>query len=167
MDAWAYAVVDNSQKPGTGNGGQATGNLGTPVAVSQGGTRSYNRPACAVFVSQGGQRSYECGVWSAESKARSQTPAPEPVRTRGRNGCPFSRRTCPPRAAGIGQRPGTGNPPEAGRQGNRKPAREARRAGKGTGNPPEKPGGQARGDTRALSAPPRLISLCAAKSYGI
>jgi hypothetical protein len=33
MDAWPYAVVDNSQKRGTGNREQGTGNLGTPVAV--------------------------------------------------------------------------------------------------------------------------------------
>jgi hypothetical protein len=33
MDEWPYAVVDNSQKPGTGNRERATGNLGTPVAV--------------------------------------------------------------------------------------------------------------------------------------
>jgi len=31
MDGWPYAVVDNSQKPGTGNGEQGTGNLGTPI----------------------------------------------------------------------------------------------------------------------------------------
>jgi hypothetical protein len=31
MDGWAYAVVDNSQKRGTGNGERGTGNLGTPV----------------------------------------------------------------------------------------------------------------------------------------
>ena len=31
MDAWAYAVVDNSQKRGTGNGEPGTGHLGTPV----------------------------------------------------------------------------------------------------------------------------------------
>jgi hypothetical protein len=37
MDAWAYAVVDNSQKPGTGNGEQGTGNLGTPVAGKKSG----------------------------------------------------------------------------------------------------------------------------------
>jgi hypothetical protein len=60
MDAWAYAVVDNSQKPGTGNrergtGGkeQGTGNMGTPVAVKQ-----------------GGKRSYECGVQSAECRVK-------------------------------------------------------------------------------------------------
>jgi len=62
MDAWPYAVVDNSQKPGTGNREQGTGNLGTPVFVSQGGQRSYKHPACAVFVKQGGKRSYECGL---------------------------------------------------------------------------------------------------------
>ena len=62
MDGCAYAVVDNSQKRGTGNRERGTGNLGTPVFASQGGTRGYNRPACAVFVSQGGQRSYEGGV---------------------------------------------------------------------------------------------------------
>jgi hypothetical protein len=43
MDAWAYAVVDNSQKRGTGNRKQGTGNLGTPVFVRQGGKRSYER----------------------------------------------------------------------------------------------------------------------------
>ena len=62
MDGCAYAVVNNSPKRATGDGKQATGNLGTPVFASQGGTRGYNRPACAVFVSQGGQRSYEGGV---------------------------------------------------------------------------------------------------------
>jgi hypothetical protein len=41
MDGCAYAVVDNSQKRGTGNGEQGTGNLGTPVAVKKGGNRSY------------------------------------------------------------------------------------------------------------------------------
>jgi hypothetical protein len=59
MDAWPYAVVDNSQKRGTGNREQGTGNLGTPVFASQGGTRGYKRPIRAVFVNQGGKRSYE------------------------------------------------------------------------------------------------------------
>jgi hypothetical protein len=36
MDAWAYAVVDNSQKRGTGNRKRGTGNLGTPTEGKSG-----------------------------------------------------------------------------------------------------------------------------------
>ena len=55
----------SARKPGAGN-------LGTPGFVSQGGTRTYNRPGCAVFVSQGGQRSCEGGVRSAECRMQSE-----------------------------------------------------------------------------------------------
>jgi len=37
MDGWPYAVVDNSQKRGTGTRERATGNLGTPVPGGKGG----------------------------------------------------------------------------------------------------------------------------------
>jgi len=84
MDAWPYAVVDNSQKRGTGNRERGTGNLGTPVFVNQGGKRSYKHPTCAVFVKQGGKRSYECdlprhrpwpcqGVRSAEYRVKNSS----------------------------------------------------------------------------------------------
>jgi hypothetical protein len=39
MDGLAYAVVDNSQKRGTGNGERGTENMGTPVHRGKGGNR--------------------------------------------------------------------------------------------------------------------------------
>ena len=39
MDGWPYAVVDNSQKPGTGNREPGTGNMGTPMPRGKGGNR--------------------------------------------------------------------------------------------------------------------------------
>jgi hypothetical protein len=39
MDEWPYAVVDNSQKRGTGYGERGAGNLGTPVPRGKGGNR--------------------------------------------------------------------------------------------------------------------------------
>jgi len=43
MDGWAYAVVDNSQKPGTGNRERGTGNMGTPVPRGKAGTGNGER----------------------------------------------------------------------------------------------------------------------------
>jgi len=104
-------------------GKPGAGNLGTPVFVSRGGTRTYNRPVDAVFVSQGGQRSCEGGE------------------RRVRNGCHGSfvighlRRQVNRR--GNGGR-GTRGPPEAGRprgDGTAKMADGGRRPGIGNRKP--------------------------------
>ena len=67
-------------RPGSGKRG--AGNLGTCVAVKQ-----------------GGKRSYECGVQSESQKAKLLRR--KRSESGGCNGCPFSRRTCPPRAFGT------------------------------------------------------------------
>jgi hypothetical protein len=81
MDGWAYAVVDNSQKPGTGNRERGAGNLGTPVTGGKAGTgngeqgtggggQGTGNMGTPVAVNQGGKRSCECGLRSAERGVR-------------------------------------------------------------------------------------------------
>jgi len=134
---------------GTGNRGRGTGNR-KPGHIC--GRKARREQELRV-------RSAECGMQSEKLKQR-QRRRSHAKATGGQAGGEETAKT----AVG-GQRPGIGIRKPGTRLRSGKP--ELRRAGQGTGNPPEKPGGQARGDTRALAAMPRLVSLCAARSYVI
>jgi len=119
MDAWAYAVVDNSQKRGTGNRKRGTGNLGTPMPRGKDGNRergtgnwdgerATGNLGTPAVVKKGGNRSYECGVQSPECRIRYYKRGAEGRGTRGegQGNCQNGRRrpTAGKRGSGFGVR---------------------------------------------------------------
>jgi len=99
MDGWAYAVVDNSQKRGTGNRKRGTGNLGTLVPRGKAetgngerGTRDGERQTAGIRGSGFGIRQHEVGR-GAPRLSRAARPMANPLPRRRLGTMPFTAET--------------------------------------------------------------------------